>query len=463
MTKNDSDQKREASETPTELSIDQAVKLAVGLQQRNAMKEAEIIYQRILALIPEHPDALHFLGVLKHQSGRSEEAIELLSKALQAAPEYVDARNNLGNIYREHHRLDDAETCYRRVIKLTPKNASAYNNLGTVLRARGLILDAQAAYQKAIELDPNSPGPHENMGNLLSQQGKVTEAVAYYSQAIALNPDHPGYKRMLGIALACNGRLEEAANMFREWIEKEPDHPVAHHLLAACSADEIPKRASDGYIKHVFDSFAWQFEERLEHLDYRAPKLILVAFEEAFRKPAGDLDILDARCGTGLCGPLLRPYAGWLEGVDLSPQMLRRAELTGCYDSLKEAELTQFIGERQGSYDVIVSADTLCYFGDLQKVMTAVAASVRPGGQFIFTVERAEEDVDGMSAGYRINPNGRYTHKESYTRRILTQAGLKIGSLTHDTLRREMGRPVAGLVVTALVQSGKGYSLLPSH
>ncbi len=452
MNKLQRDPKEETAEIPAELTVDQAIELAKGLQQRLALNEAEAIYRRILAHIPEHPDALHFLGLLQHQRGRPEEATRLISQALRVSPEYVDAHNNLGNIYREQERLNEAEACYRRVIELTPENAGAYNNLGTVLRAKGLLSEAGAAYQKAIELDSNFPSPFENMGNLLSQQGKVTEAVAHYSQAIVLNPDHPGSKKMLGIALSSLGRVEEAANVFREWAEKEPENPVARHLLAACSGDEVLPRAPDAYVKQVFDNFAERFEERLERLEYRAPELIARAVAAVYRALAGDLDILDAGCGTGLCGPLVQPYARRLEGVDLSPGMLARARSTGCYDALEEAELTGFIGSRTDAYDVIVSADTLCYFGDLGGVMVAAAAALRPNGHFIFTVERGEEEDGTMAAGFRINPLGRYSHQESYVRGVVAEAGMKLRSVAHGALRQEMGSPVAGLVVTAEVR-----------
>jgi predicted TPR repeat methyltransferase len=276
--------------------------------------------------------------------------------------------------------------------------------------------------------------------------------VAHYSQAIVLNPDHPGCKKMLGIALSCLGRVDEAAGVFREWAEQEPDNPVARHLLAACSGKDVPQRAADAYVKQVFDNFADRFEERLESLEYRAPELVSRSVAGIYDEPGGDLDILDAGCGTGLCGPLLRPFARRLEGVDLSAGMLARAQSTGCYDALEEAELTSFIGSRKDEYDVIVSADTLCYFGDLQAVMAAAAAAVRPGGFFIFTVERGEEGDDSMPAGFRINPLGRYSHQESYVNRIVVEAGMQIKTVAHGVLRQEMGAPVPGLIVTAEVR-----------
>jgi predicted TPR repeat methyltransferase len=80
--------------------------------------------------------------------------------------------------------------------------------------------------------------------------------------------------------------------------------------------------------------------------------------------------------------------------------------------------------------------------------MAATAAAVRPGGQFVFTVERGEEDYESMTAGFRINPLGRYSHQESYVRRIVAEAGMETIAVTHGALRQEMGSAVAGLVVT---------------
>ena len=47
----------------------------------------------------------------------------------------------------------------------------------------------------------------------------------------------------------------------------------------------------------------------LENLDYRAPALIAEALKEQMSEPVANLDVLDAGCGTGLCGEFLRSYA----------------------------------------------------------------------------------------------------------------------------------------------------------
>ena len=309
----------------TRVTIDQAIRFAMELQKQSKLDQAEGIYHEVLAAIPGHPDALHFLGVLYHQRGRTEYAIRSIIAALAASPDYVDAHNNLGNIYLEQRRLEDAERCYRRTVELAPGHLGAYNNLGTVLRAMGRFDEAGAVFRYALTISSDFFPLHYNLGNLLSQQGRVSEAVDHYFQAMVLDPDQAGSKIMLGIALMAVGRKAEAVAHFQKWIDEDPDHPEARHLLAACSGKSVPDRAPDDYVKSLFDRFADSFEESLIHLEYRAPELVAGAMAQAFGQPAGDLEILDAGCGTGLCGPLLKPHARRLEGVDLSAGMLKRA------------------------------------------------------------------------------------------------------------------------------------------
>jgi predicted TPR repeat methyltransferase len=171
-----------------------------------------------------------------------------------------------------------------------------------------------------------------------------------------------------------------------------------------------------------------------------------MALAQAFGQAEGALEVLDAGCGTGLCGPILRPYAHRLTGVDLSPGMLARAARLGVYDELVEKELVAWLAERWLVYDLIAAADSLSYFGPLEPVLAALARSLKPGGRLIFTVEHL---TSGEDAGHRLEPTGRYSHSEPYVRRALEASGLSPRVVLRGVLRHEGGQPVAGLVVLA--------------
>jgi predicted TPR repeat methyltransferase len=433
--------------TTGELSLAEALHLAITLHQQNYLEGARQLYERILALVPEHADALHFLGLLLHQQGDAPRAIELIQQALALAPAYAEAHNNLGNIFREAERLEEALASYHRSIEFQPANPGAYNNLGVVLKSLGRYSEAEQAYRAALALAPDVSDFHKNLGHVLRRLGRVEEAIEQYWQAVLIDPDAAEAKWLLGTALSCLGRMEEATRVFGEWLEREPQNPVPRHLVAACSHQNIPTRAPDDYVRQVFDNFADNFDAKLQKLDYRAPGLVAALLGKVLATPAAALDMLDAGCGTGLCGPLLRPYARQLVGVDLSANMVDKARQRGVYDALEVGELTAHLAASEARWDAIVCADTLCYFGDLVPVMRAAAGALRPRGHLVFTVERAEPAQ--AEGGYHLNPSGRYSHTEDYLRTVLAEAGLRLLRLESDRLRMENTRPVAGWIALA--------------
>jgi predicted TPR repeat methyltransferase len=422
---------------------------AIELHRGGALAEAEAIYRRVLAGRPGDPDALHYLGVLFHQRGRNSEAIELIQQAVKAAPNYADAYNNLGTILRKVDRVEDAVLAYRRSIDLRPDDPGTLNNLGVAMRAHGRLTEGIALHRRAIDLAPRFANAHFSLGLALREAGDLAGAVEAFYKVIEITPGHASAYRSLGRALHRAKRHDEATSVFAEWLTQEPGNPVALHLMAAYSGKDVPPRASDAYVEQVFDDFAESFDEHLRRLAYQAPQLAIDALAANTGAARQDMDVLDAGCGTGLCGPLLRPYARRLVGVDLSTGMLAQARGRGAYDDLVAAELTAYLGEHPRVFDVIVSVDTLVYFGDLGPVLTAAAGALRPAGRLVFTVESGDLDDETPCAGYRLNASGRYCHRDGYLRDRLAASGLAIASIAGATLRQEGGSPVAGYVVTA--------------
>ena len=79
-------QAMEQSDPPTRhLTLDEAVGLAILLQKNDQLAEAQALYQRVLDVAPDRPDALHYAGVLAHQQGRTDEAVALIERSLATA------------------------------------------------------------------------------------------------------------------------------------------------------------------------------------------------------------------------------------------------------------------------------------------------------------------------------------------------------------------------------------------
>jgi predicted TPR repeat methyltransferase len=108
--------------------------------------------------------------------------------------------------------------------------------------------------------------------------------------------------------------------------------------------------------------------------------------------------------------------------------------------------LTDYLRDNSEGFDLIVSADTLVYFGDLKGVFAALAGALRPHGLLVFTLEQAvaaSADVD-----YHLELHGRYSHSHAYVERLLTFSGLQ-SKIVQAQLRTEAGAPVSGLVIRA--------------
>jgi predicted TPR repeat methyltransferase len=433
------------------LGVDEALRFALQLHQAGSLADAETLYRRVLLVTPEDLNALHFLGLLCHQQNRKDEAAGLIRRIIALDPQNADAHNNLGNVLEGLGKGPEAEACYRQAIALHPGHGPAHNNLGVVLMAQGRVAEAVEAYRRAVALAPESADFHYNLGNASRRSGNLEEAVVAYRKAVAVKPEHVGARRGLARSLLWAGRFDEAAAVYDEWLRLDPGNPVVLYLRAACLGQGAPERAPDAYVEHVFDDMAENFDAHLvDHLDYRAPKLLCDALAAALPPPAAALDILDGGCGTGLCAPLLRPYARRLIGVDLSAGMLARAAGRNAYDDLVKAELTSFLCSHAETYDVIASADTLCYVGDLAPVAQAAAGALKSGGLLAFTLE----DVGDGGPGYQLQPHGRYAHARGYVEDALVGAGLAIQSMASVVLRKEGGQPVAGHLVVAKKSAG---------
>jgi predicted TPR repeat methyltransferase len=422
------------------------VSSGIALHQQGRLEEAEQAYLAVLAADQGNASALHFLGVLRHQQGQSLQAIQLVRRAIELRPDYVDAVNNLGNILQQMGAPVDAIDSYRRALELRPDHPGASHNLGVVLRKVKRFEESAKVHEKNVEKWPGELEHYYALASAYKDMARFEDAVATLRKALAIRAEPDGYRR-LGHMLYGLRRVEEAADIYRSWLAAEPESPIAKHMLSACTGEDVPARAGDAFVASVFDGFADTFDDVLNRLEYRAPALVGGALQRIEGEPRAALDVADAGCGTGLLAQHLRPYARRLVGVDLSSKMLEKAAKREIYDELLTAELTWYLGSMPQAFDIVASSDTLVYFGDLGPVLAAAAASLRPGGRLLFTLEHANEAE--APAGYRLHPHGRYSHTEGYVRKALAAAGFGEVEAEQERLRWEGRGYVAGLVLAA--------------
>ncbi|CAD5369306.1 Tetratricopeptide repeat protein [Rubrivivax sp. A210] len=410
-------------------------------------------YRLLQGLAPDHPDVLHLSGVFESQSGSRERGHELISRAIAIDGKQAMFHNNLGLVCVRMGRLEEAERCYRRAIELDPDRFDAFSNLGVLLGQLDRLEDAEQEFLRLLERVPRFADARQNLAGLYLRQGRFSEAIEQCAKGLVTDPRNPLLRRVLGRAYADAGLIDQSLELYRKWQKEEPDHPEPRHHIAAITGENVPDRASDDYVLATFRNFAETFDAKLAQLGYRAPALVGESLVELLAEtPPKSLRVIDAGCGTGLCAEQVAPWTRNLVGVDLSRQMLDRAAAREAYDELVEAELVAFLQTRPACCDLLISADTLCYFGRLDEFAAAARRSMLAGAWLVFTVE-AHDDGEGQP-DYRIYHHGRYSHRHGYVYEVLAGNGFGDISLREVVLRQEGGKPVRGWLTRARVPQG---------
>ena len=221
------------------LTIQQAIDLAAQHHKEGRLSQAETAYQRILESDPNQPIALHLLGVVAHQTGKNDVAVDLITRAIAIDPDLAEAHSNLGTALRELGKLEEAVTSYHKALALKPDYADAHNNLGNALKDLGKPEEAVASYHKALNLKPDLAEAHNNLGNALRDLGKPEEAISSYQKALNLKPDYVNAHNNLGLALRELGRLEDALQIFESIDTPECYAQVLECLFALGEYDKF--------------------------------------------------------------------------------------------------------------------------------------------------------------------------------------------------------------------------------
>jgi tetratricopeptide (TPR) repeat protein len=208
-------------------AAEKALRAGQAEHQSGRLLQAGALYRQALVAVPDHPDALHLLGVLELQSTNPEAAAECFGRTTQARPDFADAHANLGYALTLLHRFDDAVASLRRALALDPHHKLAANNLGNALLAMARTDEAVAAYRLAIRLDPGYAEAHFNLGAALRDWGSLDAAIASVRAALRLRPDFAEAHFTLGLLCWESGELHGAAENLRSALRIRPKYPEA--------------------------------------------------------------------------------------------------------------------------------------------------------------------------------------------------------------------------------------------
>lgn len=105
------------------------LRIAIQHHQSGRLAEARAVYERVLQVQPNHPDALHLLGALVYQSGDAVRAVELIGQAVSARPGVADFHANFALALMARARFAEAERHLERALALNPRHVKAAGDL----------------------------------------------------------------------------------------------------------------------------------------------------------------------------------------------------------------------------------------------------------------------------------------------------------------------------------------------
>jgi tetratricopeptide (TPR) repeat protein len=249
--------------------INAAMQQAIALHQRGRIGDAESLCRQVLAVEPDHPDALYLLGLAAFQGGNPSQAVELIRRATSLRPRNWMFQGNLaivlfqlGNYaeamaaYRQAAMLKpdepqfsmgianchasggnypEAEAQLRALVQRYPGYALAWLNLANSVRDQGRPEEAANLYRRAIGLDPGIVDAYVNLGNALQEMDRPEDAIRAYSDALGVRPGYALARVNVASALIDLGRLAEAEEICRKLTSDEPGYMEAY----ACLGDAL--------------------------------------------------------------------------------------------------------------------------------------------------------------------------------------------------------------------------------
>ena len=115
-----------------EFLVDQALREAIDLQNRNQLDEAKSIYKKIIDHDDKNSDAYHLLSLINLVEGKLDDARDNIVAAINLQPEIAVYHSNYGNILFHSNNLEFAIQEHKRAIKLDKKNFQSFYGLGVI-------------------------------------------------------------------------------------------------------------------------------------------------------------------------------------------------------------------------------------------------------------------------------------------------------------------------------------------
>ncbi len=247
------------------LSSPALLQQALAQHEAGNLKQADLLYEKILQADPDNIGVLHNRGVLALQSNHMTKAINLFQQVIALDSQHSDGLCNLGNAYKSIGRYHDAEEAYVHALKYQPNqsgilinlcdtyrlmgrsedaiaagetvvktesSAQAWCNLGLAYSTAGNKNKALSAFDNALSINPQYIDALLNIGLTYKELSNIVEAEKHYQKAMAIEPNNLTTLNNYGVLMKERGELQAAMDVFKKSIGIEPNFTAALINLA---------------------------------------------------------------------------------------------------------------------------------------------------------------------------------------------------------------------------------------
>ncbi|MDC1220815.1 methyltransferase domain-containing protein [Candidatus Thioglobus sp.] len=148
---------------------------------------------------------------------------------------------------------------------------------------------------------------------------------------------------------------------------------------------------------------------------------------------------MDLGCGTGLSGENLQDISNNLTGIDISKNMISKANELNIYDSLIAGDIVEKLELSEEKYDLFVALDVFIYIGEITSMLNAVKKCANKNSFFIFSIETLKGE------GYSLLKSSRYAHSDSYILEVASN-GFELIASQNVKLRKEGDKWIDGKI-----------------
>ena len=246
--------------------------------------------------------------------------------------------------------LAEAERLYRASLALVPGRASTLINLAAVQLRLARPGDALAERRCGARGERDSVDALLHRATALAQLGRSDEALADFQRLLAIDPRHAAAWSATRHAAARaasarrgRARLSRGAAPWRRRRRCTPS------TSPRSTPARRPRPPPADYVAGLFDSYADEFDSHLVGaLRYQAHRQLVDQLVAPCGADARFRSALDLGCGTGLCGPLVRPMVDAADrrrpvGANDRARRARSASTTGS----TQADIVEFLDDSE--------------------------------------------------------------------------------------------------------------------